>query len=385
MPWRSFAATLMAIALILGSAWAAEEVAIIPIAHDLQNPRGLAVLPDGSLLLIEAGRGDDQPGSGPRSGQITRLTDANGDGDFDDLGERAPALTGVASYNSLSLIRTGHDEVFGLGDVALTPDGRIFYTKDDPFATLDRNRDAFYGNTGVFELIDGEEVLFIQRSATLNALVYDAPRTQWYITESGFNQVTAVTPAGEATVIAELPSLASGQQPVPSGIAIDPTTGDVLVALFSGFINDYQGTVLSFMPGDSKVVRIAPETGAMTDAITNLTTAIDVAVNENGDLFVTELTTDWPPPLMPLRFDLYDPAGPPDPGGYARDSGRVTLYPADGRAPRILIDRLDTPTSLTYADGALYVSTGLGTPGRSVHTPTGVRPIEGIVYRISGF
>ena len=37
---------------------------------------------------------------------------------------------------------------------------------------------------------------------------------------------------------------------MPAGTAIDPTTGDVLVALFSGQIGDYSASVLSFgLPG----------------------------------------------------------------------------------------------------------------------------------------
>ena len=39
------------------------------------------------------------------------------------------------------------------------------------------------------------------------------------------------------------------------------------------------------VPGDSKIVRIDPVTGEQADVITGLTTAVDLAVGENGNIF----------------------------------------------------------------------------------------------------
>jgi hypothetical protein len=93
---------------------------------------------------------------------------------------------------------------------------------------------------------------------------------------------------------------------------------------------------------------------------------VDVATDESGNIFVVELTTWWATPVLTYSFDLYDPSGPPDPGGYARFTGQVTMYPVDGGEPIILADRLDAPTNITYHDGSLYVSVGQGTPGRPI-------------------
>jgi hypothetical protein len=60
------------------------------------------------------------------------------------------------------------------------------------------------------------------------------------------------------------------------------------------------------------------------------------------------------------------------------------MFPV-GDEPVILADNLDTPTNITYHDGLLYVSSGLGTPQRLVWTPDGIQPIEGRIYVISGF
>jgi hypothetical protein len=89
---------------------------------------------------------------------------------------------------------------------------------------------------------------------------------------------------------------------------------------------------------------------------------------------------------FPIGFDFYDPDAPPVHGGYQRFSGKVTLYPADDGSPRVLADGLDTPTNITLGpDGALYVSTGQGTPGRPIPGPDGPTWIVGEVFRITGF
>jgi len=367
----------------------AQNIEVIPIAHHLNNPRGIAVLPDGKLLVVEAGTGRDEPRKVEGTGQISILDDLNADGDYDDENERSTILSHQPSYNSLPRFATFHDEVFGLGDIAVLQDGQIFYTKDDPFAAKAPNSpddmELYVGDTGIFKLLDNEGQLFVERNATINALVYAPDRELFFAVESGYNQMMSVNLAGEPEVQTAFPLLDHTQQPVPSGIAYDTRTGDVLISLFSGFVHNYYGTDLSYMPGDARIVRFDPDTRTLSDEITGLSTAIDVAVDEQGNIFVVELTRQWPTPLMALDFDLYDPTAPPDPGGYPRFTGRVTMYPVDASAPLILADGLDTPTNITYADGRLYVSSGLGTPGRSVWTAEGIQSIDGTIYMITGF
>ena len=378
--------------LVFGGIVSAQDsdIDITPIAHGLNNPRGVAIMPDGQLLVVEAGTGSDAPDNIVGSGRILQLSDNNNDGDFDDEGERTVRLDAQPSFNSLAVYRTGHDEPFGLSDIILMDDGRIFFTRDHPFAEAGRNTggEGYYGDVGIFILNTQREgaTRFIKRSATLNSFAYDPINERFFVTESGYNRIMAVDVSGETEpeVVIELPFLANNQQPVPSGVAYDPTTGDVLVALFSGFVYDYVGTQLGFMPNDAKVMRFDPETGTLTDEITGLTTAIDVTVDDEGNVYVVELTTTWESSPMPFDYDLTDPTLPPDPGGYARYTGRVTMYSVDGEA-RILADGLDAPTNITYHEGALYVSTGLGTPQRRVQSAQGIHQIDGVIYRISGF
>lgn len=364
------------------------NIEIIPIAHGLNNPRGVAIMPDGQLLVVEAGTGRDKPADIVGSGRILQLFDRNNDGDFDDEDERTVRLDAQPSFNSLANYRTGHDEPFGLSDIYVTDAGAVYYTLDHPFAVPGPagGEYGYYGDVGIYILNTRREggTLVVDSSATLNSFAFNPLDNIFYVTESGYNRIMQSDREGNTEVVVELPELAHGQQPVPSGIALDPTTGDLLVTLFSGFVHDYLETDIGFMPGDSRVMRVSADTGELSDEITGLTTAIDVAVSDDGTLFVVELTTTWETNPMPFDYDLFDPTLPPDPGGYARYTGRLTMYPVDGE-PVVLADGLDAPTNVTYHDGALYLSTGLGTPGRRVISHRGIHEIEGILYRITGF
>ena len=59
------------------------------------------------------------------------------------------------------------------------------------------------------------------------------------------------------------------------------------------------------------------------------------------------------------------------------------MFPVNNSAPVILADGIDTPTNISYHDGSLYISSGLGTPNRPVTTPYGILPIEGTLYRMA--
>lgn len=357
---------------------AAAGPTVTRVATGLENPRGIAVMPDGRLLVIEAGTGTGYESIDPfdDTGKLSILEDLNGDGDYDDEGEITRIFSHLPNYNSLTTFGTGRDEVGGAGDIVLLEDGRAFFTLDEPFEEI-----------AIVEVsAEGRNVGNLMRGlGTLNAIVYDAEAEVLYVVESGLNRLSAVTLEGEMRVITSFPPLAHGQQAVPAGIALDRRTGEVLVALFSGQLFDYYGETISFMPGDAKVVRVDPASGGQTDEIVGLTTAVDVAIDEAGNVFVVEMTTRWPTAMMPRRFPLHDPDAPPDAGGYARFTGRVTMYPADGGEPVVLADGLDCPTNITYAEGALYVSTGQGTPGRPIIGPDGVTRIVGEIYRITDY
>ena len=351
------------------------QTTITVIATDLLNPRGVAILPDGRLIVSEAGTGFIGQSASGNTGRVSIFEDINADGDYDDAGERSPIVENLPGYNILYQFQPGRDEIVGAGDILILDDGRIFFTLDDNFEVL-----SIVEISPDFDLIGN----LFESVGSLNSIVFDPASERIYIAESSRNAISYTDLEGnDSDTLLFFDILAHNQQAVPSGIAIDPTTGDLIVALFSGQLWDYYGEVLSFMTGDSKVVRVNPETGEMSDEITNLTTAVDVAVDDSGNLYVAQLTTEWAMPTLDTNFDVYAADAPPDAGGYARFSGRVSMYPADGSEAIILAEDLDAPTNLTYHDGILYVSVGQGTPGRPIWVDGELRHINGELLRIT--
>ena len=352
------------------------EVTVEVILTGLQNPRGVSLDAEGGLLVAEAGSGDDAPDVRQRSGRLTRFIDRNGDGDFTDPGETEPWFEHLASYNAMNVYATGRDEVSGPSDVTVHGDGRVFLSVDggfDEFAlweispggSIGRNLSARSNMTGIGLAMDERTI---------------------FATESTLNQLIEVSlETGDRRDIISFSTLDSGQQAVPAGLAVDPRNGHVLVALFSGVAQADDGGFIPFVPGDAKVVRVDPLTGRVVGEIPGLTTAVDVAVDALGNVFVVEMAADHAE-LFADTADLHDSDATPRHGGYLRFSGKVTVYPADGGPPRILAEGLDAPTNITLGhDGALYVSTGQGTPGRPIPGSDGPTVIVGEVIRITGF
>lgn len=355
---------------------AADMVRIEVILTGLDNPRGVGIDAQGALLVAEAGTGRDPADVTLRTGRLTRYSDLNADGDFSDPGEVEPWFEHLASYNAMDVYATGRDEVSGPSDVAVHDDGRVFLSVDGGFeqfslleisaaGTMGRNLSGRSNMTGIGLAPDGLAI---------------------FATESTLNQLIEITLDGaERRDVAVFDLLASGQQPVPAGLSIDPRNGQVLVALFSGVAQASDGGFIPFVPGDAKVVRVDPRTGRVTDEITGLTAVVDVVIDRRGNIFVVELATEHAE-LFEDKADLFDAEAEARHGGYLRFSGKVTLYPAGGGSARILADDLDSPTNISIAaDGALYVSTGQGTPGRPIPGPHGPTVIVGQIVRITGY
>ncbi len=346
------------------------------ILTDLRNPRGVFLDSEGGLLVAEAGLGDDPADVRDRTGRLTRFIDRNGDGDFGDPGEMEPWADHLSSYNAMNVYATGRDEVSGPSDVAVHGDGRVFLSVDGGFDELALYEISPEGSFG--------RNLLIRSNMTGLALALDE-RTL-FVTESTLNKLVEISlESGDWREIVAFETLSSGQQSVPAGIAIDPLTGDVLVALFSGVALADDGSYTPFVIGDSKVVRVDPATGQVVDEISGLTTAVDVAIDDLGNIYVVEMAADYAE-LFDRGADLEDPKATPRHGGYLRFSGRITAYPHDGSSFRVLLGGLDAPTNITWAeDGSLYVSVGQGTPGRPIPGPDGPTVIIGQVLRITGF
>ncbi len=338
----------------------------------LVNPRGVVVLADGSLMVAEAGSGYNAVDRQELSGRLTHFQDSNHDGDFSDDGERIIWFRHLPTYNALQYYSTRRDEVSGPGDLLRHTDGHLYLSVD---GGLDR--------VGLYEISPYKRMgRNLSERSNMNGLTFSRDHSQIYLAESTANALSIVNIAdGEHRQITHFGALASGQQSVPAGVAVDPRNGDLLVALFSGMVWLDDGAI-PFIPGDSVVVRVNPDTGAIEDAVLGLTTAIDVAVDADGNIYVVEMSSDHADPLDPSH-DLFNPEQPALHGGYLRFSGRVSRYAPDGSDQLILADGLDMPTNITLApDGSLYISIGQGTPNRPIPGPDGPTRIVGEVIRI---
>jgi hypothetical protein len=351
-------------------------VTVEVILTGLQNPRGVALDAEGGLLVAEAGSGNDPIDSRQRSGRLTRFIDGNGDGDFTDPGEAEPWFEHLASYNARGHLEHRLDEVSGPSDVTLHSDARVFLSVDggfDEFALLEISPERSMGRN-------------LSARSNMTGLGLTLDERSIFATESMLNQLIEVSlEGGDRRDVVAFSTLDSGQEAVPAGLAVDPRNGDVLVALFSGGVSADDGSFIPFVLGDAKVVRVDPLTGRVVDEIVGLTAAVDVAIDELGNVFVVELAADHGD-LFASAADLHDPDAIPQHGGYLRFTGKVTMYPADGGPRRILAGGLDSPTNITVGDdGAVYVSTGQGTPGRPIPGPDGPTVIVGEIIRITGF
>jgi hypothetical protein len=375
-----------AIVLLLGMSGAAcsasgssdtpVSVKVDVILTNLRNPRGVALDTEGGILVAEAGLGDDARDVTDRTGRLTRFVDRDGNGFFGDPGEAEPWFEHLASYNAMDVYATGRDEVSGPSDVALHTDGQLYLTVDGGFEEF-----------ALFEISSNNSMgRNLASRSNMTGIALSANERSLFVTESTLNQLIEITlDTGTRREITIFPTLDGDQQAVPAGLALDRRDGTILVALFSGVAQAEDGSYIPFVVGDSKVVRVDPSTGIVSDEITGLTTAVDVAIDTFGNIFVVELASDYAG-LLERGTDLLDPDADPVHGGYVRYSGRVTMFPEDGSQPVLIVDGLDAPTNITLAhDGGLYISTGQGTPGRPIPGPDGPTAIIGEVLRIGGF
>ncbi|MET0387531.1 MAG: hypothetical protein ABW321_16290 [Polyangiales bacterium] len=335
------------------------------VATGLPNPRGMHVQADGSLLVAVAGTGDP---ANPLSGGIVRLRDKDADGDFDDPGERSAILERQPSRNLLSLVR--RDEVFGMAGLA-EGGGMLLGSLAD-----------FGGPSKIFR-IDGDTVsVWGDTHGNVNDLQYDARRSVWVAVASTTDEVVELLPGGRSQRLAKLAPLPSGQDAVPSNLRFDARSGDVLVSLFSGSPEGEEGgRGVELVPRSARIVSVHAETHAYTPVVVGLTVPTDLELLEDGTIFVLEFCDSFVEPVG-TREQMFGAA--PLHGGFRRFSGRLLRIDRSTRAVSVIAQGLDAPTNLTRAGKTLYISEGMGTPGRLIPGPDGA-PLQltGFIERIT--
>jgi len=279
-------AVTMALAATVAAAQPAPPGDIL--AGGLSNPRGLTA--EGSdILVAEVG-----------AGQITRISAD---------GTTSVVVSGLPTTVFFSE-ETGTDEVAGPSAVIPVEGGYVITVSEGPDASMQSLYFAAEGQTGgslmadlgAYEVANNTDAgLNIAGEADLLSNPYDvvAFGGGFLVSNSGANAVLRIDAEGNITPFAifearENPLFPNIGGPtmnqVPTGMVVGPD-GAVYVSTLTGF---------PFPTGEARVYRLsdsnsdgdALDDGEMTVYADGLTTATDLAFDENGDLVVTEFSTN---------------------------------------------------------------------------------------------
>lgn len=326
------------------------------IASGLLDPRYIAVGPDGTIYVSEAGSGGDEvvsaedagatpvanPNESPAdtrgfTGQVTQIAPD---------GTQSVLATGLPSY------AMGGVETTGPAGIAVAADGTVIlaiggagpataYTEALPNENSVVSIDPTNGGVIVLADIGAYERANNPDPAAVDSNLYDVALGDdgtIYVNDAGGN-TTYTVPAGggDPTVLTVHPQLplpegmeappgVTGLDPVPTGIAaID---GAVLVGYLSGG---------PFPAGAAKIVSVALD-GTIADVAGGLTMVVDVATGPDGQLYATQISTDFL-------------SQPPAPGNVVRVLGDGTQ--------EIVIDGVMFPNGIAFdQDGNLLVAVG---------------------------
>ena len=313
------------------------------LVRKLDNPRGLLIDADGTLLVAVAGNGDPTSAGG-----ILRF-DLAPNGEYRDSRN---LLADQPSRNLLDLVR--RDEVFGVA--------AIRKGQDQIRATA-----AYYDGPSRIFTVHPQDAREISRVAgNLNDIAWHPTEKAWFAVSSSTNQLVRLQDDGDPLPVTSFAPLENGQEAVPGYLRHDPQTDDLLVSLFSGSpLGESGGDGTEILPGAGKVVRVNPRTGVVHPMVAGLTAPTDLEVSADGrTLWVLELCDRFVGPVTNRQQMLEETTH----GGFRRFSGRLLQIDRTTGQMVEIARNLDTPTNLTTHEDWLLVSTGMGTAGRQIPT-----------------
>ncbi len=321
---------LTAVALLAGacsgdSAAAEDPPTVAVVAEGLINPLGLAMLPDGGLLIAEEGTGDDDASAGlsvlTADGRVGRVVDELASGrDAGDL-SGAP-LAGVSPDGSTAYVaHFGSEALFGLPipETGLEPATKAAEAlrAEQLARTLTRLNDVFLANP--FDIAFDEQGTPVVTDASGNGVATAGPD----------GSVVFIHRFGELEA-PDLPSLRV--EAVPTGIT---RVGDEYFVTLTGGC--------PYPTGVGRVVAIGDEREERT-VVTGLDMPIDVELGPSGTIWLLEFA----------EFD--QGASCFDGSGYRAGTGRLSRLDPDGSTTTIL-EGLDFPGAVVEApNGDVYVT-----------------------------
>jgi hypothetical protein len=321
---------------------------VTTVASGLDNPRGLAFGPDGSLYVAESGRGGEGPCfPGPEgadvcfgtSGAITRVRHGRQSRIITGLPSTAEADGSSASGPSDVAVRGGLSFTVGLGgDPGLRDD--LPEAGQDGLGWLLRQR----GRSSWRQVAD---IAGFEADANPDGAAPDsnpnavlATGRSWYVADAGGNSLVRVDARGRVSTVAVFPDrlvdapeflgLPPGtqipMQSVPTSVVRGPD-GALYVGELTGF---------PFQQGSARVHRVVPGR-APTVVAEGFTNIIDLAFDRRGRLYV-------------LEIDHSGLATPPELNGALLKVG------PDGSHEVVMDEGLFAPGGLAIRGGAAYVS-----------------------------
>ena len=324
------------------------QLGVATVMSGLDNPRGLAIGPEGALYVAEAGRGGDGP-CGTNAPGETRCYGATGAVSRLWRGEQDRFATGLPSHalpggfqaigpNDIAFVGRSAYVTLGLGDDAslrteLGRGGELFgFLLQIPASgrwkpIADVSLLEFSSNPGGGPIDTNPYGVLAEPGARI-------------VADAGANALVRVDASGRTRTIAVFPSRAQGRNTdaVPTAV-VRGTDGAYYVSELTG---------APFALGAARIYRVVP--GSVPQIyLSGFTTITDLEFDGDGNLYVVEHSTG------PVFF---------------QQPGRLLRVAPDGTR-EVVLSGLIRPTSVTIGwDGEVYV------------TNRGITPGEGAVLRI---